>query len=49
MNNLFQNIIIRYYNFIVSMNKILKFDKLIQYNNIKSMKLGVYMNNISKL
>ena len=39
---LFENLVVKYYKFIIKMNKILKFNKLIQYRDIKSMKLGVY-------
>ena len=46
---LLQNLAIKYYNFIIKMNKVLKFNELIQYKNINSMKLGVYMTPASKL
>ena len=45
----FQNFVLKYYNFIKKMNHVLKFNELIQYKNLKYMKLGVYMSPASKL
>ena len=44
-----QNFVIKYYYFINKMNKILKFNELIQFRDINSMKLGVYTNLTAKL
>ena len=49
MNLLLKNFVIKYYNFILRMNKVLKFNDLVQFKDNKSMKLGVYMNYAAKL
>ena len=46
---LLQDLAKKYYNFIIKMNKVLKFNELTQYKNINNMKLGVYMTPASKL
>ena len=49
MKNILQSFVIKYYKFVKSMNRILKFNELVQYKNINNMKLGVYMNYTAKL
>ena len=49
MKKLFQDIIIKYYYFVLKMNKVLKFNELIQFKNIENMKLGVDMVGAAKL
>jgi len=46
---LLQDLAKKYYNFIIKMNKVLKFNELIQYKDFNNMKLGVYMVPASKL
>ena len=49
MKKLFQDIIIKYYYFVLKMNKVLKFNELLQYKDMKYMKYGVYMMPAAKL
>lgn len=49
MKKLFQDIIIKYYYFVLKMNKVLKFNELIQFSKVENMKLGVDMVGTAKL
>ena len=49
MNTIFGNLVLKYYNFVVKMNKVLKFNELIQYRYIEHINLGVDMVGAAKL
>ena len=49
MKDIFENLVIKYYNFIIKMNRVLKFNHLIQYRKTKYMNLGVDMVGAAKL
>lgn len=48
-NSIFQSLIVKYYNFVLRMNEVLKFNQLIQYKNIKRLNYCVDMVGCAKL
>jgi len=49
MKDIFESLVWKYYNFIIKMNRVLKFNELIQYRSIKHMNLGVDIVPAAKL
>ena len=48
-NSIFQSLIVKYYNFVLRMNEVLKFNQLIQYRNNKRLNYCVDMVGCAKL
>ena len=47
-NSIFQSLIVKYYNFVLRMNQVLKFNQLIQYRNNKRLNYCVDMVGCAK-